>query len=121
MLYGDGSQAYDFVHVRDCAVANVLAMKSDTVDRFYNVGTGRRTSVTELAQLVLEVTGSDVGIRYEPGGPTFVKNRVASPDRAAAELGFRAAVGLPEGLRSLVDWRMWHRDEVARRRLKAAP
>lgn len=120
VLYGDGSQAYDFVHVHDCAAANICAMKAGTVDRFYNVGTGRRTSIAELAQLLLEVTGSDVGIRHEPGGLTFVKNRVGSPARARAELGFEAVVGLADGLRSLVKWRDAHKSEVASRRSKAA-
>ena len=54
VLYGDGSQAYDFVYVGDCAQANVCAMKSDATDQFYNVGTGIRTSLKELGQLVLE-------------------------------------------------------------------
>ena len=93
-MYGDGTQAYDFVYVGDCAHANVCAMKADTVDRFYNVGTGVRTSIKELVALVLEVTGSDAGIRYEPAGLTFVKNRIGSPERAAAELGFKAQVQL---------------------------
>lgn len=119
VLYGDGSQAYDFVHVQDCAAANVCAMKAATVDRFYNVGTGRRTSIAELAQLLLEVTGSDVGIRHEPGGLTFVKNRVGSPVRAAEELGFKATIDLTEGLRSVVEWRNAHKSEVASRRDKA--
>ncbi len=98
VLFGDGSQAYDFVYVGDCGDANVCAMKASTTDRFYNVGTGIRTSLQELAELVLKVTGSDVGIRYEPAGLTFVKNRIGSPDRAAAELGFTAAVPLEDGL-----------------------
>ena len=120
VLYGDGSQAYDFVHVQDCASANVCAMKAAAVDRFYNVGTGLRTSVAELAQLLLEVTGSDVGIRHEPGGLTFVKNRVGSPVKAADELGFQAGVGLAEGLRSVVEWRNAHKEEVASRRRKVS-
>jgi len=120
VLYGDGSQAYDFVHVEDCAAANVCAMKAGTVDRFYNVGTGRRTSISELAHLLLEVTGSDVGIRHEPGGLTFVKNRVGSPVRATEELGFQANVGLADGLRSLVEWRNAHKSEVEIRRERAA-
>ena len=118
VLYGDGSQAYDFVHVQDCAAANVCAMKAGTVDRFYNVGTGTRTSIADLAKLLLEVTGSDVGIRHEPGGLTFVKNRVGSPVRATEEIGFKASIGLAEGLRSLVEWRDAHKSEVAERRLK---
>jgi UDP-glucose 4-epimerase len=121
VLYGDGSQAYDFVHVEDCAAANVCAMKASTVDRYYNVGTGRRTSIAELAQLLLKVTQSDVGIRHEPGGLTFVKNRVGSPVRATEEIGFTAAVDLPEGLQSLVEWRRAHKDEVASRRRKVSP
>ncbi len=120
VLYGDGSQAYDFVHVKDCAAANVCAMKADVVDRFYNVGTGRRTSIAELARLLLEITGSDVGIHHEAAGTTFVKNRVGSPTRAAAELGFQATIGLREGLQSLVEWRNAHKDQVAARQRRAA-
>jgi UDP-glucose 4-epimerase len=116
VLYGDGTQAYDFVHVQDCAAANVCAMTAATVDRFYNVGTGVRTSIRELAELLLEITGSDVGMRFEPGGMTLVKNRIGSPERAAAELGFSAKIDLAEGLRSLIEWRNMHQDEVAQRR-----
>jgi UDP-glucose 4-epimerase len=119
-LYGDGSQAYDFVYVGDCAQANVCAMKADTVDRFYNVGTGTRTSIRELAERVLEITGSDVGIRYEPEGVTFVKNRIGSTTRAAAEIGFEAGVPLAEGLANLIEWRSAHMEEVEARRLRAA-
>jgi UDP-glucose 4-epimerase len=116
VLYGDGSQAYDFVYVGDCATANVCAMKADTVDRFYNVGTGIRTSIKEIAELVLEITGSDAGIRYEPEGVSFVKNRVGSPERASSEIGFDAQVPLEQGLRELVAWRAAHKDEVEARR-----
>jgi UDP-glucose 4-epimerase len=48
-ILGDGSEAFDFVAVEDCGRANVCAMKADTADRFYNVGTGKRTSLKELA------------------------------------------------------------------------
>ena len=105
VVYGDGSQAYDFVYVGDCAQANVCAMQADTVDRFYNVGTGLRTTIAELAQLLLEVSGSDVGIHYEPAGLTFVTNRIGSAERAATEIGFEARVQLEDGLRKLLEWR----------------
>jgi UDP-glucose 4-epimerase len=118
-VYGDGSQAYDFVYVRDCGVANVCAMKADTVDRFYNVGTGIRTSIKELAEMVLELSGSDLKIEYLPEGQTFVRNRIGSPVRAREEIGFGASMPLREGLAELIGWRANHRAEVDRRRQAA--
>jgi len=104
VIYGDGSQAYDFVYVGDCARANVLAMKSDVVDRFYNVGTGVRTSIKELVDMILELTQFRQAPRYEPGGLNFVKNRIGSPERAATDLGFTSRVELREGLQKLITW-----------------
>ncbi len=115
-VYGDGTQAYDFVAVVDCAAANLCAMMADTVDRFYNVGTGKRTSIKEVAELLLELTGSTQSLRYEPAGLTFVKNRIGCPERARREIGFEATVTLREGLRQLIDWRRTHMAEVEARR-----
>jgi UDP-glucose 4-epimerase len=119
VVYGDGSQAYDFVYVGDCGDANVAAMKADAVDRFYNVGTGVRTTIKELAETLLEITGSDVGVRYEPEGVSFVKNRIGSTELAEREIGFKAKTGLEDGLRALVEWRSAHMDDVAARRPEA--
>lgn len=118
-VYGDGSQAYDFVHVEDCAAANVCAMTATTVDEYYNVGTGTRTTVLELAEKLLEITGSNVGIEFEPAGLTFVRNRIGSPVKAKAQIGFEAAVPLENGLRSLIDWRRVHQRELDARRRAA--
>jgi UDP-glucose 4-epimerase len=118
VIFGDGTQAYDFVYVSDCAAANICAMKADTVDRYYNVGTGKRTSIKELAELLLEITGSKAGISYNPGGLTFVKNRIGCPKRAEEEIGFTAAVGLRDGLQGLIAWRDAHKEEVEMRRAK---
>jgi UDP-glucose 4-epimerase len=120
VVYGDGSQAYDFVYVGDCADANVSAMRADTADRFYNVGTGVRTTIKEVAELLLEISGSDVGIRYEPEGVTFVKNRIGSADRARTELGFEAHVPLRQGLANLIEWRDAHKEEIEARRADLA-
>jgi UDP-glucose 4-epimerase len=120
VVYGDGSQAYDFVHVEDCATANVCAMKATTTDQCYNVGTGRRTSIKEVAELLIRLTGTSRGIRYEPAGLTFVKNRIGSPVKARREIGFEAGVALEDGLRSLIEWRRAHIEEVAARRERVA-
>ena len=104
VLYGDGSQTYDFVHVTDCARANVLALESDASDRFYNVGSGTGTSLRQLTEMILELSGSTLPIQYEAEGKTFVTNRVGSTARAEHELGFRARIGLREGLERLIRW-----------------
>jgi UDP-glucose 4-epimerase len=119
VIYGDGSQAYDFIYVSDCAAANVCAMKSDRTDLFYNVGRGIQTTIKELAEMILEITGSDLNIQYEPSGITFVQNRVGSTKKAEAEIGFRTRVELREGLRKLIEWRKQHQEEVANRRREA--
>ncbi len=116
VVYGDGSQAYDFVYVGDCADANVCAMKAQATDSFYNVGTGRRTTILEIARMVLQITGSPLEVQFEPAGPTFVKNRVGCPAKAAREIGFGATTPLEEGLRRLIEWRDAHKQEVAARR-----
>jgi UDP-glucose 4-epimerase len=119
-LYGDGSQAYDFVYVGDCAKANVCAMKAEVVDQFYNVGTGIRTSIKELAEMILKITSSDLDVQYEPAGLTFVKNRIGCPKKATAEIGFKYSVDLENGLKQLIEWRKSHIDQVEMRRKKMA-
>ncbi len=79
-ILGDGSEAFDFVSVDDCAAANVCAMKADAADRFYNVGTGKRTSLKELAEMLLALTGSNQPIQYAPRSQaTLVRNRIGCP------------------------------------------
>ena len=116
VVYGDGSQAYDFIYVSDCGRANVCAMKSDTTDNFYNVGMGIKTTVKDLAELILDVTSSTLKIQYEPGESSFVKNRVGCPKKAELEIEFKAEVGLREGLEKLIEWRNNHKEAVAKRR-----
>ncbi|WP_434685288.1 NAD-dependent epimerase/dehydratase family protein [Pseudanabaena minima] len=119
MVYGDGSQAYDFVYVGDCAAANICAMKSEATDAFYNVGRGIKTTIKELAELILDVTESHLQIQYEPSGLTFVKNRVGCPIKASREINFEAKVDLKEGLKNLIEWRNNHKEEVSQRRIQA--
>lgn len=116
-IMGDGSEAFDFVAVEDCGLANVCAMKSDAVDSFYNVGTGKRTSLKELAEMLIVLTGSKQPIKYAPRSQaTLVRNRIGSPVKASQEIGFTSTIDLKEGLRRLIEWRASHKAEVAARR-----
>jgi UDP-glucose 4-epimerase len=116
-ILGDGSEAFDFVAVEDCAQANVCAMKASSTDAFYNVGTGTRTSLKQLAELLLELTGCTKPINYAPRSQaTLVRNRIGCPNKASDEIGYTAAIELREGLQRLIDWRASHKAEVAARR-----
>lgn len=116
-IMGDGSEAFDFVAVEDCGLANVCAMKADATDQNYNVGTGVRTSLKELAEMLIELTGCNKPIQYAPRSQaTLVRNRIGDPEHASKEIGFTAQTGLREGLQRLIDWRASHIAEVKARR-----
>jgi UDP-glucose 4-epimerase len=118
-VYGDGSQAYDFVYVGDCGRANLCAMRAAVDDRFYNVGTGKRTSIKELAEIVNRLTNNPGGIEYVPEGQTFVRNRIGATENASNDIGFNSSVELETGLRELITWRNAHKEAVDARRAAA--
>lgn len=116
VIFGDGSQAYDFVHVDDVARANIAALKSPATDDFFNVGMGVKTTINELVRLLLEITGSDLQPEYRPGEQMFVTHRVGSTEKTERLLNFKAATPLEEGLRSVVEWRRNDQQAVQARR-----
>jgi UDP-glucose 4-epimerase len=103
-IQGDGSQSFDFVHVRDVADANVRAMASDVSDDAFNVGSGGEASVREIVQKLVEITGSDLEAQFDTKARLLDARRVGSNARARERLGWEAAVGLDEGLRDTVKW-----------------
>lgn len=120
-IFGDGSEAFDFIAVEDCALANVCAMKAEAVDRFYNAGTGERTSLKEIAEKLLALTGSNQAITYAPRNQaTLVRNRIGDPTLARADIDFDAEIDLDEGLRRLITWRRAHMEQVEARRRRVA-
>jgi UDP-glucose 4-epimerase len=105
LIFGDGSQIYDFIYVEDAARANILGMKADCVDEFFNVGRGVGTTITELVEILLELTGSDLRPEYVPQEQSFVTHRIGSTEKAARLLGFKAGTDVRDGLRKVVEWR----------------
>jgi UDP-glucose 4-epimerase len=105
VIFGDGSQAYDFVYVTDLARSNVLALQADVTDAAYNVGTGVQTTIRELVEELIAITGVDVEPEYRAEGVSHVTNRVGDTVAAERDLGFAAQVPWREGLRALVEWR----------------
>jgi nucleoside-diphosphate-sugar epimerase len=110
VIYGDGAQSRDFTFVEDAVLANLLAAGAppEACGRAYNVARGERTTVAELAERIRETVGSGLPPRHEPPRPGDVLCSQADPAAAEACLGFRARVGLREGLeRTLPEVRAW--------------
>jgi UDP-glucose 4-epimerase len=105
VIFGDGTHAYDFIHVSDGARANLLALKSDAADVCVNVGTGVKTTIRDLVEELLSLTGSELVPNYSPEEHVFVTHRVGSTELAEELTGFRAEIDYREGLRSVVEWR----------------
>jgi UDP-glucose 4-epimerase len=105
LIFGDGTQTMDFVHVHDIARANILAAQADATDAVYNIGSGTETSLRGLADALLSVMGSDLVPEHGPARTVNgVTRRLADISAAARDLGWRPEIGLDEGLRGLVKW-----------------
>ena len=111
LIFGDGTDTADFVHVADVARANLLAAAAPVTDAVFNIGTGVETSLSALADMLLSVMGSRLRPEHVPPRKINpVSRRLASVDDARRRLGFQAAVNLEEGLRSLVAW--WQQERT---------
>ena len=107
-IEGDGKQTKDFIHVSDVARAVGLAALAPGANGAYNIASGGPTSILDLAQTMLRVSGRTVPIEFHPPRPGDVRRSVAAVQRAAQDLGFRAQVGLEDGLSAL-----WQQTEAA--------
>ncbi|MET7866783.1 NAD-dependent epimerase/dehydratase family protein [Micromonospora taraxaci] len=112
LILGDGTQTMDFVDVVDIARANILAAESAHTDEVFNIASGVETSLEELARTLLSVMKSDLSPEYGPARKVNgVTRRLADTSAAARALGFRAEIGLREGLQGLVEW--WRAEQPA--------
>jgi UDP-glucose 4-epimerase len=106
IIFGDGQQTMDFVHVRDVARANILAAKANVTDEVFNVGSGKETSLVQLAEALVSVMGRRGLV------PEFARERwvnpvprwLASTGKAERLLDFHASTSLERGLTELVKW-----------------
>jgi UDP-glucose 4-epimerase len=111
LILGDGTQTMDFVYIDDVGLSNIKALQSDVCDDAFNVASGTETSLNELAAALLKVMGSDLQPEYGPERKVNpVSRRLADTSKAERLLGFKAQIGLEEGLTRLVDW--WRANRV---------
>lgn len=104
VIYGDGNQIRDFVHVWDVAEAVLKALETRGVaGEVFNIGFGKATSVNSLAKSVLDLAGANLDIVYENPRAGDVKASFADISKAEKQLNYGPIVPLEKGLRSLVE------------------
>jgi nucleoside-diphosphate-sugar epimerase len=99
-IYGDGGQSRDFTHVENVVEANISAADAEGLGgSVLNIGTGRATTVEELADLVASALGAQTDKEFLPPRPAEVRDSWASIDQARRLIGYEPRIGLEEGLR----------------------
>jgi UDP-glucose 4-epimerase len=102
VIFGDGSQARDFVYVGDIVTSLLAAV--GRAGGPYNVGTGRDTKVADLHAACVRVAGSDRAARHEPARLGDVQRSVLDAHLIERELGWRPEVALDDGLARTWAW-----------------
>lgn len=100
-VYGDGSQTRDLTYVNDVIMANKLAAKTDATG-VYNVGSGSRVSIGDLAEMICDLTGREVPITHSARRPGDVEHSLADISRARAAFGYEPKHTLESGLRETI-------------------
>jgi UDP-glucose 4-epimerase len=100
-IFGDGEQTRDFIFVKDVVAANIRAMESD-VEGVFNIARGERTSLNELASVLMDIVGSEAEIVYEAPRAGDVRHSMADVSKAREQLGFSPSFSIREGLEETV-------------------
>ena len=99
IIFGDGTHTRDFISVEDIAKANLLSMESKTDFSFLNVGTGISTSIKELAEVMIELSGKKMEINYDDLPLGDVKDSLADVSLAKRLINWNYEISLKTGLK----------------------
>lgn len=102
VIYGDGGQSRDFVYVDDVVEANVAAAERDAAGEVYNVASGERTTINELAAQVCSALDADLDPIHEDPRPGDVRHSWADISKIRSDLGFEPTVDVRSGLERMV-------------------
>ena len=103
-IYGDGEQTRDFVNVADVAAANIAAAISPDASGVFNIGSGSRVTINELARMIQGASGAEVGREFAPPRPGDVRDSLADIRAAKNAFNFSPQTGLKDGLLEYMDW-----------------
>ncbi len=102
VVYGDGEQTRDFIHVDDVSQAVELAISTRCLNQVFNIGTGKPVRIRDLAILVMRLHGVGGEPVYAAKRPGDIKHSYADVSKARSLLGFEPRIGLEEGLKKLM-------------------
>lgn len=102
-VFGDGEQTRDFVNVSDVAQANIKSAMSASTGVF-NLGSGTRITINNLARLMEQVSGKHVGIEYGPERPGDVRDSLADVSKAMKAFSYMPMSDMETGLREYMNW-----------------
>lgn len=107
IVRGDGSATVDLVYVEDVARANILALKSNVTNEFFNVASGKETTLKELAYLLIQLCGKEDRLKpeFQAMDSGLVTRRWGDPTKAREMLGFVTTTSVEEGMRRVIAWR----------------
>jgi len=98
IINGDGTQVRNFTFVDDVVDANILAMESDVKHAFINIATGATTSIKELAEILIKMSGLSLEPEYDPPRKGDIKKSQADTQLAKKLIGWQPKTTLEEGL-----------------------
>lgn len=103
IIHGDGLTSRDFTFVKDVVQANIKAMKSDATGVF-NIAYGERTTLNELAQMIMDIIGNQVDILYDEPRVGDVKHSLADISKARSSFDYAPEYSIYDGLQETVSW-----------------
>jgi UDP-glucose 4-epimerase len=102
VIFGDGEQTRDFIHVSDVVEAIMLSLRNEGARGVFNIGSSEGVTINRLANLILKLMGrEDLKPIYAPPRPGDIRYSIADITRARKELGFKPKVGLEVGIKEL--------------------
>jgi GDP-L-fucose synthase len=110
-VWGSGASSREFLYVKDCARAIVLATQHYEKPEPVNIGVGHEISIRELVEVISELNGFRGEIRWDSSKPDGQPRRCLDVSKAEREFGFRAQTDLRDGLRKTIEW---YRERCAR-------
>ncbi|MGQ9514438.1 MAG: SDR family oxidoreductase [Thermoproteota archaeon] len=106
IIYGDGEQTRDFLNVRDAAESLILAMESKkAVGEVFNIGSGKATSINELARMMIRISGANVKEVHSAERKWDIRHIYGDISKSKAILGFEPKVSLEQGIKELFESR----------------